>query len=97
LLANVYSDEWHTAIRLLCEQTMDWPGLFFMGGDFNCRHQSWDPWSPMTNVHANHLEAAATCLGLTRSMPEVEGPTHFPYNTQLNPTAPDPPRHKGDV
>ena len=38
LLANVYSDDQHTAIRLLYERTMDWPQLFFMGGDFNCRH-----------------------------------------------------------
>jgi len=35
LLANVYSDDQHTAICLLYKQTMDWPNLF-MGGDFNC-------------------------------------------------------------
>jgi len=53
LLANVYSDDQHTAIRLLYEWTMDWPQLFFMGGDFNCRHHSWDPWGLVLNVHAD--------------------------------------------
>jgi len=53
LLANIYSDEQHTAICLLYEQTIDWPNLFFMGGDFNCRHWSWDPWGLVTNVHAD--------------------------------------------
>jgi len=89
LLANVYSDEQHTVIHILYEWMMDWLGLFSMGGDFNCRHQSWDPWGPVMNVHANQLEAAATYLGLTRGMPEVEGPTHFPYNIQLELTVID--------
>ena len=53
LLANIYSDDQHTAIRLLYERTMDWPQLFFMGGDFNCRHHSWDPRGPVSNVHAD--------------------------------------------
>jgi len=43
---------------------MDWPNLFFMGGDFNCRHWSWDPRGLATNVHADQLELAATRLGL---------------------------------
>jgi len=89
LLDNVYSDEQHTAICLLIEQTMDWPSLFFMGGNFNCRHQSWDPQRLVTNVHTDRLEVAATCLGLSRSTLEEEGPTHFPYNTQLEPTVID--------
>jgi len=53
LLANIYSDDQHTAIRLLYEQMMDWPNLFFMGGDFNCRHHSWDPQGLVSNVHAD--------------------------------------------
>jgi len=53
LLANVYSDEQHSAIHLLYEYMMDWPNLFFMGGDFNCRHCSWDPRGPVTNVHVD--------------------------------------------
>jgi len=64
LLANVYLNDQHTAIQLLYEQMMDWPNLFFMRGDFNCRHCSWDPWGLVTNVHADRLELAATCLGL---------------------------------
>ena len=31
----------------------------------------------------------ATCLGLTRGTPKVAGPTHFPYNVQLEPTVID--------
>jgi len=89
LLANVYSDDQHTAIRLLYEQTIDWPQLFFMGGDFNCRHRSWDPRGPVSNVHADRLEAAASRLGLARGTPVVEGPTHFPYNPLLEPTVID--------
>ena len=53
LLANIYSDKQHTAIHLLYEWTMDWLNLFFMGGDFDCRHHSWDPWEPVTNVHTD--------------------------------------------
>ena len=86
LLANVYSDDQHTAICLLYEQTMNWPNLFFMGGDFNCRHHSWDPQGPVPNVHADQLESAATHLRLTQGTPVEEGPTHFPYNPLLEPT-----------
>jgi len=68
---------------------MDWPNLFFMGGDFNCRHHSWDPWGPVTNMHADRLESAATCIGLVRGTLVEEGPTHFPYNPLLEPTVID--------
>ena len=40
----------------------------------------------MTNVHADQLESAATCLGLVHGTPVEEGPTHFPYNPLLKPT-----------
>jgi len=57
-----------------------------MGGDFNCRHRSWDPRGPASNVHADRLESAASRLGLSCGMPVVVGPTHFPYNPLLKPT-----------
>ena len=85
LLANICSDEQQTAICLLYEWTMDWPGLFLMGRDFNCWHHNWDPQGLDGNIHASHLEAAATCLGLFRCIPEGEGPTHFSYNPLLKP------------
>ena len=75
LLANIYSDEQYSAICLLYEQMMNWPNLFFMGGDFNCRHQSWDLRGLVMNIHAARLEAVAMHLGLSRCLPEVEGPT----------------------
>jgi len=43
----------------------------------------------VTNVHADQLELAAACLGLTWGMPVEEGPTHFPYNPLLEPTVID--------
>jgi len=64
---------------------MAWPNLFFMGGDFNCRHRSWDPQGLVSNIHADCLELATARLSLARGLPVEEGPTHFPYNPLLKP------------
>jgi len=38
---------------------------------------------------ATNSTSVAMHLGLSRCLPEVEGPTHFPYNKQLEPTVID--------
>lgn len=85
LLANVYSDAAHTAITLLHDNLLKLPKLSFMCGDFNVRSDRWDPLGPAGNVHADHLEAAAECMGLTISTPEEARPTHYPYREELQP------------
>ena len=90
LFANVYSDDNHTAISALHEGAEVWPNLLVMGGDFNVRHKNWDPdYRPDSNIHAERLVAAADRLGLTRCLPSVAGPTHFPFNRNLSPTVID--------
>ena len=89
LFANVYSDKRNTAIRLLWEQAALWPGIRLMCDDFNIRHQSWDPTGPRVSSAADRLVEAAGMVGLGRCLPEVAGPTHFPYAADLTPTVID--------
>jgi hypothetical protein len=89
LLANVYSDAAHTAINLLHERMLELPSLHFMCGDFNVRCDRWDPLGPAVNVYADRLVEVTSHLGLSLSSPEVEGPTHFPYAEDLQPTVID--------
>ena len=89
LFANVYSDKRNTAIRLLWDQAAYWPGMRLMCGDFNVRHRSWDPTGPSSNTYADRLVEAAGMVGLARCLPEVKGPTHFPYDSDLTPTVID--------
>jgi Endonuclease-reverse transcriptase len=86
LFVNVYSDSNHTAITTLHEGVWTWPNLMVMGGDFNVRHKNWDlNYLPESNIHAERLVAAADRLGLSRCLPVVPGPTHFPFNQFLSP------------
>jgi hypothetical protein len=89
LLANVYSDANHTAINLLHDRMLEWPRLCFMCGNFNVRHDRWDPQGPAVNVYADRLLEVTSHLSLALSTPEVAGPTHFPYAGELQPTVID--------
>jgi hypothetical protein len=89
LLANVYSDAAHTAINLLHDHMLELPHLRFMCRDFNVHCDWWDPLGPAINVYADCLLEVTSHLSLSLSSPEVEGPTHFPYAEDLQPTVID--------
>ena len=89
LFANVYSDKHNTAIRLLWKYVALWLGIRLMCRDFNVQHCAWDPAGPRVNVNADHLIEVAGMVSLARCLPEVPGPTHFPYDVNLAPTVID--------
>ena len=62
-LLNVYSDDWTTAIQWLDSNWDSLPSLCWMGGDFNCRDERWDP-HVRQNPNGDKLLAAAEGLGL---------------------------------
>src|SRR6185369_12859898 len=57
-LLNVYSDDRATGIQWLDANWDSLPSLCWMGGDFNCRDERWDP-LVRRNINGDKLLAAA--------------------------------------
>lgn len=102
-LLNVYSDSNHMAIKWIAENKALFPALDFMAGDFNCHSPIWNPRVMRNNHVANTLCETAQDLGLEVSIilsneesndptsPSNPAwvPTHFPYNSDNQPTVID--------
>jgi hypothetical protein len=78
-ILNAYSGSDASAILWLHDNRMQLPQLRFAGGDFNCRHITWDPRGPAGNHWADKLIEALECSGLQLAMPSPPVPTHFPH------------------
>jgi len=68
-----YSDSSTCHLLWWKEQMMNGPNLFFMGGDCNFRHPSWDLRAVM-NIHVCRIRAVA-CIWVSPDAAKVEGPT----------------------
>src|SRR5882757_3336214 len=88
LLMNVYSDREGTAIKWLSDHGGALPRLFYMGGDFNCHSDVWDPGcARMDRSRSNSLLLFAEEQGLELSLGDEDGPvpTHYPHARALRP------------
>ncbi|KXN81366.1 hypothetical protein AN958_05137 [Leucoagaricus sp. SymC.cos] len=63
-LLNVYSDDAHTAINLLCQEADQLPAFIYMGGDFNCHSEVWDSSCTSHPLVAQRLLELASDVGL---------------------------------
>ncbi|KAJ3561032.1 hypothetical protein NP233_g10444 [Leucocoprinus birnbaumii] len=72
-LMNVYSDSHREAITFLTNEFVEFPGLLYMGGDFNVRSAEWDPTVRSVPPEADVLTDLADSFGLERSIPENPG------------------------
>jgi len=74
---NVYSDDYHSAVKFMLDQIIDIPNLLYMGGDFNIRDAEWDLFVSSHPAAGQVLVDLADSLGLVRSLPELPVPTHY--------------------
>ncbi|KXN86757.1 hypothetical protein AN958_09617 [Leucoagaricus sp. SymC.cos] len=63
-LLNIYSDDAHTAINLLARDIDQLPAFVYMGSDFNCHSEVWDPSCMSHPLVAQHLLELASDIGL---------------------------------
>ncbi|KXN82183.1 hypothetical protein AN958_02952 [Leucoagaricus sp. SymC.cos] len=82
-LLNVYSDDTHTAINLLSREVDALPAFIYMGGDFNCHSEVWDPSHTSHPLIAQCLLEFASDIGLEWARPSNPGLTHIPHNPDL--------------
>src|SRR6185369_3423969 len=77
-LLNVYSDDRATGIQWLDLNWDSLSSLCWMGRDFNCRDERWDP-LVRRNINGDKLLAVAEGLGLRISLPPARIPTRLPW------------------
>ncbi|KXN83319.1 hypothetical protein AN958_01590 [Leucoagaricus sp. SymC.cos] len=82
-LLNVYLDNAHTAINLLAWEIDMLPAFIYMGGDFNCHSEVWDPSCTSHPLVAQHLMELASDIGLEWACPSNPKLTHIPHNPDL--------------
>ncbi|KXN81727.1 hypothetical protein AN958_03786 [Leucoagaricus sp. SymC.cos] len=82
-LLNVYSDNAHMAINLLAWEVNQLSAFIYMGGDFNCHSEIWDPSRSLHPLVAWHLLELASDVGLEWARPSNPGLTHIPHNPDL--------------
>ncbi|KXN92968.1 hypothetical protein AN958_09092 [Leucoagaricus sp. SymC.cos] len=80
---NVYSDNAHTAINLLSREVNVLPAFIYMGGDFNCHSEVWDPSRTSHPLVVQCLLEFASDVRLKWARPSNPGLTHIPHNPDL--------------
>jgi len=79
-LINIYSDAQHTAINFLTNSDFSSENLIYMGGDFNVHDRDWNPTVVSHPIARQMLVDLADNLGLVRSLPTTQVPTHYTPN-----------------
>ncbi|KXN86855.1 hypothetical protein AN958_09435 [Leucoagaricus sp. SymC.cos] len=82
-LLNIYLDNTHTVINLLTQEVDMLPAFIYMGGDFNCHSEVWDPSCTSHPLIAQHLMELASDVGLEWACPFNPRLTHIPHNLDL--------------
>ncbi|KXN89369.1 hypothetical protein AN958_05702 [Leucoagaricus sp. SymC.cos] len=82
-LLNVYSNDTHMVINLLAREVNQLPAFIYIGGDFNCHSEVWDPSCMLHPLVAQHLLELASDVGLEWAQPSNPGLTHILHNPNL--------------
>src|SRR5215469_7093540 len=88
-LIGIYSNNLGTGILHLLDAIPKLLYIHYLGGDFNCPSELWDPLHRGSSTKANNLLEASSMLGLTRAIPAVGSYTFFPGNLDLRPSVLD--------
>jgi len=76
-LINIYSDDLHTAVDFLSNETPNIPHLLYMEGDFNVRDAEWDPSISSYYAAGQVLIDLDESYSLVCSIPALSVPTHY--------------------
>src|SRR5215467_1047767 len=88
-LLNVYNNGDNTAVHFLRQEMDNLPTCEYMGGDFNCHSEVWDPDVPHHRASAQALVDMASDLNLAWTPLSNPGDTHYPHDGSLNPSVID--------